>query len=301
MARDDKGRLRRDEANVGPDPRQARSLVPMADVKKLKIGEGEPDIRGWPVFTSTGREVGDVQELLVDTTVMEVVMLDIDLRHDDRHTLAPLRAAWIDRDHRRVIIEASEIAEPDDLPTLGRSDTLTDDEVDEFDRRYSRAYGPGEEQEHDYRYRHGTEDELRFARARQARDPDVLDTRDTPGGDEHVAERPVAAERVERPDPQTALAEQAARDAAAAREAAERAARSAEQLAAQRDRSASDTPDDRERAAASSRQVERRRLEPGETWTTVTPDNDTDPAVRVPLRERNTGRPAPRDRTDDLI
>lgn len=161
----DNERVRRDQGSVGPDPRQARSLVPMRQLDKLKIADGEPDIRGWEVFTSEGREVGEVRELLVDTTSMEVVMLDVDLKRDDRHTLAPIRAAWIDRPSRRVVISAEEITSDDDIPTLPHGAALSDREVEEFDRRYTRAYGSRAMADHDYRYRYGDSDELRFAGA----------------------------------------------------------------------------------------------------------------------------------------
>jgi sporulation protein YlmC with PRC-barrel domain len=97
----------RDEAGVGPNPRDARRLVPMKDLHHYKVVDGEPDIRGWSVFTANGRELGDIQDLLVDTDLGEVVMIDIDLKRDDRHTLAPIKAAWIDRETHRVVLNTS--------------------------------------------------------------------------------------------------------------------------------------------------------------------------------------------------
>ena len=97
----------RDEAGVGPNPDQTRRLVPMKDLHDYKVVDGEPDIRGWSVFTATGRELGDIEDLLVDTDIGEVVMIDIDLKRDDRHTLAPIKAAWIDRETRRVVLNTS--------------------------------------------------------------------------------------------------------------------------------------------------------------------------------------------------
>jgi sporulation protein YlmC with PRC-barrel domain len=77
----------RDEAGVGPNPNDARRLVPMKDLHNYKVVDGEPDIRGWNVFTATGRELGEIEDLLVDTDIGEVVMIDIDLKRDDRHTM----------------------------------------------------------------------------------------------------------------------------------------------------------------------------------------------------------------------
>jgi len=164
MARVEKPRGLRDEANVGPDPRRARELRPMKDLK-WKVADGEPDIRGWTVFASTGRELGVIDELLVDSEAREVVMLDIDLKRDDRHTLAPLRAAWIDRPAKRVVVDARELGADDALPALPRAGAITDEDVTRFNDGYVRAYGDrGYEADRTYRLRRG-DDELRFGPA----------------------------------------------------------------------------------------------------------------------------------------
>lgn len=108
----------RDEMNVGPDPRGSRQLVPLRELGRFRLASGEPDIRGWTVFTSTGREIGRVHELLADVDAKQVVMLDIDLRRDDRHTLAPIRSAWVDQATRRVVIDASAVTTGDELPVV---------------------------------------------------------------------------------------------------------------------------------------------------------------------------------------
>jgi hypothetical protein len=198
----------RDEANVGPDPRQARHLVPLKELGKFTVAADDPDIRGWSAFTSTGREIGRVDELLVDTATNEVVMLDIDLRRDDRHTLAPLRAAWIDHAARRVVIDARELGDAD-MPSLSRRAALTDDEVRRFDEGYGRAYAAYPE-DRELRVRHA-DDELRFGRRGDDVDRDVVRNadrdRDRDGVDDRVeraasradveADRAARAERAE--------------------------------------------------------------------------------------------------------
>jgi hypothetical protein len=169
MARNEESRGLRDEANVGPDPRQARELRRMSELGNWKVVDGEPDIRDWPVYASTGRELGVVDDLLVDVEAGEVVMLDVDLKRDDRHTLAPLRAAWIDRGARRVVIDAREmeravdaVGMADVLPALPRHGALSDDDVRRFNDDYVRAYGRrGVDEDRDYRLRRGDE-EIRF-------------------------------------------------------------------------------------------------------------------------------------------
>ncbi|MBV9879700.1 MAG: PRC-barrel domain-containing protein [Gemmatirosa sp.] len=164
MTRAEQSRGLRDEANVGPDPRRARELRPMKDLK-WTVADGEPDVRGWSVYASTGRELGVVDDLLVDTEAGEVVMLDVDLKRDDRHTLAPLRAAWIDRGTKRVVVDARELGAPDTLPALPRTGALSDDDVSRFNDGYVRAYGTrGWDADREYRLRRG-EEELRFGTA----------------------------------------------------------------------------------------------------------------------------------------
>ena len=150
----------RDEAGVGPNPREARRLIPMKDLDNYKVVDGEPDIRGWHVFTATGRELGDIEDLLVDTDLGEVVMFDIDLKRDDRHTLAPIKAAWIDREHRRVVLNTSMFDVDDDIPALHRrSEPAESDSVRRFNERYERAYGAdGWDRDRDITIRHANDD-----------------------------------------------------------------------------------------------------------------------------------------------
>src|ERR671926_10286 len=151
------------EAGVGPDPRQARHLTPLSEIKNFRVAEGDPDIRGWSVYTSNGREIGVVTDLMVDTTRGEVVMLDIDLKGTDRCTLAPIRAAWVDTAHKRVILDGAQLGKDDELPTLGRA-ALTDDEARHFGERYERAYGGrGWDRDQEYRIRRANE-EMRLHR-----------------------------------------------------------------------------------------------------------------------------------------
>lgn len=276
-------RERRDQANVGPDPRQARSLVPMRSLPKLQIADGEPDIRGWPVFTSHGREIGVVEELLVDTTAREVVMLDVDLRRDDRHTLAPLRAAWIDRDTKRVIIDAAELETEEDLPVISRRQAMSDQDVDEFDRRYARAYGDRVPDDYDYRYRYRDDEELRFGRSADA-GPMPDDIRDPRRDDE-----PREAIRREQ--------ERLAREREQLAEERERLDAEREQLEAERREQANAAP---QRFA--DRPVQRRRVVERRRWIeeepAAMPPDEQSYSVRFPHDDR--GRDIRR-RADDTM
>lgn len=150
----------RDQAGVGPDPSEARHLTPMKELKKHRFADGEPDIRGWSVFTSSGRDLGKVEDLLVDTARGEVVMLDVDLRDSDRHTLAPLRAAWVDRDAKRVVLDGAQFDANEEVPSL-RRESVSDEEARTFGDRYARTYGDRGFDDREYRVGSGDK-EYRF-------------------------------------------------------------------------------------------------------------------------------------------
>jgi hypothetical protein len=150
----------RDEAGVGPSPEAARRLIRLKELDDYKVTEGEPDIRGWNVYTATGRELGTIEDLLVDTDLGEVVMVDIDLKRDDRHTLAPIKAAWIDRDTRRVVLNTAMFDVDDAIPALSRrNEPVESESVRHFNERYERAYGAdGWHRDEDISIRHANDD-----------------------------------------------------------------------------------------------------------------------------------------------
>src|SRR5678815_4005682 len=156
----------RDEAGVGPSPESARRLVRLKELDDYKVAEGEPDIRGWSVYTATGRELGDIEDLLVDTELGEVVMVDVDLKRDDRHTLAPIKAAWIDRDNRRVVLNTAMFDVDDAIPALSRrNEPVESESVRHFNERYERAYGAdGWDRDQDITIRHA-DDDFRISRS----------------------------------------------------------------------------------------------------------------------------------------
>jgi hypothetical protein len=180
----------RDEAGVGPNPEDARRLVPLTELDDYKVADGEPDIRGWNVYTATGREIGDIEDLLVDVEMGEVVMVDIDLKRDDRHTLAPIKAAWIDRPNRRVVLNTSMFDVDDDIPALRRrSEPVESESVRRFNERYERAYGAdGWDRDRDITIRHAEND---FRISRSAPPPAVPPRPPTEPVADRVVERSV--------------------------------------------------------------------------------------------------------------
>src|SRR5690242_16353890 len=100
---------RHDAAGVGPYARGIQGLRPLRDLDDWDITDGSADIRGWLVVTLGGRELGRVEDLLVDTEEHEVVMFTVDLKDSDRTATAPLRAAQIERDQHMVRIDSADL------------------------------------------------------------------------------------------------------------------------------------------------------------------------------------------------
>jgi sporulation protein YlmC with PRC-barrel domain len=124
MANKDRSRGRSDAAGVGPYVRKDVRLVRLSELGSYKIAEGEPDIRGWEVRTISGRQLGEVAELLVDPDAGEVVMLDVDVKNTGRHSFAPVRAAMIDQTARVVRLDTGDLQDEElaSLAGAGASD-----------------------------------------------------------------------------------------------------------------------------------------------------------------------------------
>lgn len=166
MSRRDDSHVSRDAAGVGPHVRGGTRLVSLSELDRMRIAEGEPDIRGWEISMLSGTVIGRVADLLVDPEAREVVMLDVDLAGTDRHSYAPIRAAQVDRARRRVIIDSAELHDMNDVPSLSRNEALSDDEARRFGEGYARIYGDrgwSRDEQRDWRVRRGGED-LHFRR-----------------------------------------------------------------------------------------------------------------------------------------
>jgi hypothetical protein len=126
MANKDKGRGRSDAAGVGPYVRKGLRLERLSELDKFRVADGEPDIRGWEVRTISGRQLGEVADLLVDTEAAEVVMIDVDVRDSGRHSFAPVRAAMIDRTARVVRLDTGDLQD-EALPSLASTSAGDED------------------------------------------------------------------------------------------------------------------------------------------------------------------------------
>ncbi len=75
----------------------------------FEIADGEPDIRGWDVKDSFGKQLGEVEELIFDTQSRKVRYLVVDLEEndydlDDREVLVPVGIAELHGDDDDVIL-----------------------------------------------------------------------------------------------------------------------------------------------------------------------------------------------------
>ncbi len=101
----------KDAAGIGPYARERERLVSMSRLKGWNVQKGEADIRSWEVRTVSGRVLGHVRDLLVDTNAGEVVMIDVDLAGTDRHACVPLRVVELDRGRRVVRADSGDLRE----------------------------------------------------------------------------------------------------------------------------------------------------------------------------------------------
>lgn len=151
----------RDAAGTGPHIPQGVRLFRLHELKDWSVADGEPDIRGWEVRTVSGRLIGKITDLCVDPSRGEVVLLDIDLDGTDRHTLAPIRAAQIDRANKVVRIDSGDVPYAA-IPSLARTGS-TDTDRRTFGDEYSRTYGDrGGAKDRDFVVGHGERD-LQFS------------------------------------------------------------------------------------------------------------------------------------------
>ena len=85
------------------------------------MAEGDPDIRGWKVKSKDGNTIGKVKDLIVDTEILKVRYIDLDLKKEfyketeanDMHLLVPIGAARLHKEDDHVYIER--ISTVDDL------------------------------------------------------------------------------------------------------------------------------------------------------------------------------------------
>lgn len=158
-----------------------RDLVRLSD-SDFDVAKGEIDPRGWKVISADGREIGEVEELIGDTSTQKVRYLECDLDEkelglaEDRNALIPVGFVRLDESERRVFLEGVTAGEVVQMPAT-ISDLATEHET-EF---------RGSERE--------AEGELRITRSEEELD---VTKREVETGDV-VLSKHVETERVSRP------------------------------------------------------------------------------------------------------
>jgi sporulation protein YlmC with PRC-barrel domain len=86
-------------------------LIRLEELKGFQVAEGDQDIRGWKVKTPDGKNVGKVEELIVDPAERRVRYMEIKVDRkvlgidDDRHILVPIGTARIEDDGNDVLLD----------------------------------------------------------------------------------------------------------------------------------------------------------------------------------------------------
>jgi photosynthetic reaction center H subunit len=105
-------------ASPAGDSRLAR----VGELSDYEVADHHPDIRGWDVVASDDRKIGDVKELIADTSAMKVRYLDIELDSDYRRSdeesrvLVPIEHARFIEDDDVVRLDAVASHQARDIP-----------------------------------------------------------------------------------------------------------------------------------------------------------------------------------------
>ena len=96
-----------------------------------KIVDEQPDINGWPLYTSDHQKIGKVEDLLFDTEAKKVryIIADLDgndLDLDDKEVLIPIGIAQLHEADDEVIVPGISVANLGALPAYNDDRDLTD-------------------------------------------------------------------------------------------------------------------------------------------------------------------------------
>lgn len=168
-------------------------IVPLDDLDDYEVAEGDPDVEGWEVIASDGREIGKVKNLLADATAMKVRYLDVDLSNDlvrnreNSHVLIPIGHVRVIEEDNRVMAESLSSNEVLELPEYTGGPVTREYETT-LRQRFDRDYRHGTVADEDF-YSHDLYDEERFyGRGVGAGSSGV---REVPGGETNPRRDPI--------------------------------------------------------------------------------------------------------------
>ncbi len=82
----------------------------LSEMDHFEIADGEPDIVGWDVRAVSGDQIGQVEDLLVDSATLRVRYLELKLEKDlassdaSRYALLPIGTARFDEAKKHVLV-----------------------------------------------------------------------------------------------------------------------------------------------------------------------------------------------------
>lgn len=122
-----------------------RNLQRFSDMEDVEVSEDDPDVRGWDVVTREGHDIGEVKDLLVDTSSMKVRCLEVELEgshfkwNDNRRVAIPLESVALDEEHDDVVLNGMALDEIGRLDEYRPEGGLPDSSITESGSRDSRG------------------------------------------------------------------------------------------------------------------------------------------------------------------
>ena len=151
-------------------------LAHLDDLDDYEVADDDLDVRGWKVKTMDGKEVGEVEDLLVDLSAMKVRYLEVELDKDefdlddDRRVLIPVGVARLNEDDD-VVVVSRESAVIAGVPAYQRGKMSKDHENTIYERYSmltSLAAGANSGADQDEIYGHEHFDDNAFFSGRRA-------------------------------------------------------------------------------------------------------------------------------------
>ena len=129
-------RAKRPDIDMEGHPR----IVPLSSASDYWIAKGDSDLTGWPVIAADGAVAGTVTELWIDKADRLVRYLAVALEGAAGTVLAPMMDAKIDRNRRRVVIDAITAAQFASAPRIDAADSITLYEEDRVQAYFGGGY-----------------------------------------------------------------------------------------------------------------------------------------------------------------
>jgi uncharacterized protein (TIGR02271 family) len=107
-------------------------LASLDDLPDFKVADNDPDIRGWDVELADGQKIGEVHDLIIDTTAMKARYLDVDIDNDvldteeDRHILVPVGCATLNGNADEVRLTGVDIDALRTIPAFQHGEITRD-------------------------------------------------------------------------------------------------------------------------------------------------------------------------------